>query len=66
MTKIKIFVETDLVGSRVTETVPLEDLGYTEEEWSELNQSDKECVLDDLAHDYHYDLVHYGAYEVEE
>lgn len=66
MTTYKIYCETGFAGGRHEDTVSIEDLGYSEEEWSELNSEEIEKILDDYVAEWVNSYIESGWEEVEE
>ena len=65
MTKIKLYVSTNLVGSRIQEIVDISEFGMSEEDWQDYNKDLKQDFLNEWATDFLYDNVEFGATEIE-
>lgn len=66
MTQYKFWLETGYSGASHEETMTVEDMGYTEEEWQEFTFQDKEDILESIYVDLRSNWIDGGWTKVEE
>lgn len=54
---IKFGVATKYISSEVVEEQPLEDYGYSDQEWDELDQYDKDRMVDEWTTEYVWENI---------
>lgn len=57
--RIRFGVATMYINSEVTETLPLEDFGYSDQEWDELDRYTKDKLLAEWEHEWALQNIEY-------
>lgn len=66
MTKFEIYCDTGITGDKKRKaTISIDDLGYSEEQWSNLNSDEMQKVLDDYVVEWLGSFMSFGWEEVE-
>jgi hypothetical protein len=65
MKTYKLYCKTGFAGATHEGTVDIDELGYSEEEWSKLNPKQIEEILDDYVQEWIANFIEPGWTEVE-